>query len=454
MLLAGRPENRTDHPLERVDSVLHYFFGQKKVVEKTTLPAKRWPAFVSALGSKYHFIIFWGFIIITLGSVETLIQGLFPAFAWRLLIGDVLANLLIGAIDLFSALVLALVVFAVFRRVVLQPRLIPMTRDAAAILGAIAGLMVTLLRHALRRGPRWRRPRWWAHVVILLAFLNYLLYSKHSHIIAALPNIYFRKLGQRGVLPKLNMEADDIAATGVVQEGKDFTWKSLLDGFACTECARCTNFCPAYNTGKPLSPMQVVHDLRDDLRLAHARPRAARRDDRDASSTAAARGDRADAAHRRANQRGGALGLHHLRRLPGGLPGLHRPAREDPADAPEPGAGAGEGAARSGPHVHQPGAQRQPLGNRRGQADGLGGGDGRPDPRRQARRRVPALGRLRRRLRRPDQEADARAGRGAARGGRRLRGARPRRGVHGRPGAPVRATRCCTRCRRSRTSRR
>ena len=62
------------------------------------------------------------------------------------------------------------------------------------------------------------------------------------------------------------MEADDMAATGVVQGWKDFTWKSLLDGFACTECARCTNFCPAYNTGKPLSPMQVVHDLRDDRR--------------------------------------------------------------------------------------------------------------------------------------------------------------------------------------------
>jgi Fe-S oxidoreductase len=108
---------------------------------------------------------------------------------------------------------------------------------------------------------------WWVHVVVVLAFLNYLLYSKHSHIIAALPNIYFRNLGQRGVLPKLNMEADDMAATGVVQGWKDFTWKSLLDGFACTECARCTNFCPAYTTGKPLSPMQVVHDLRDDLRF-------------------------------------------------------------------------------------------------------------------------------------------------------------------------------------------
>jgi Fe-S oxidoreductase len=140
-----------------------------------------------------------------------------------------------------------------------------MSRDAAAILGAIGLLMVTYF--GMRRlGGVAAEVCWWAHVLILLAFLNYLLYSKHSHIIAALPNIYFRKLGQRGALPKLNMEADDIAATGVVQEWKDFTWKSLLDGFACTECARCSNFCPAYNTGKPLSPMQVIHDVRDDLR--------------------------------------------------------------------------------------------------------------------------------------------------------------------------------------------
>src|SRR4029453_6817061 len=107
---------------------------------------------------------------------------------------------------------------------------------------------------------------WWIHVTVVLAFLNYLVYSKHSHILAALPNIYFRELGQRGVLPKLNLEADDMAATGVVSEYKDFTWKSLLDTYACTECARCSNACPAYNTGKPLSPMHVVHDVRDDLK--------------------------------------------------------------------------------------------------------------------------------------------------------------------------------------------
>ncbi len=293
MFAAGRPDPRTDRAEERVDSVLKYFFGQKKVIEETTLPAKRLPRFVSALGSKYHFLIFWGFIIITVGTGETMIQGLFPSFSLALL-GAPFAHAAYTIIDWSTLVVLAVIVFAVFRRVVLQPRLIPMSRDAAAILSAIGLLMVTHFGiHALR-GVAEGRPEagypvsaalgdalhflpraaaaflseasWWAHVLIVLGFLNYLLYSKHSHILAALPNIYFRKLGQRGVLPKLNMEADDMAATGVVSEWKDFTWKSLLDGYACTECARCSNFCPAFNTGKPLSPMQVIHDVRDDMR--------------------------------------------------------------------------------------------------------------------------------------------------------------------------------------------
>jgi Fe-S oxidoreductase len=265
-LFSARPDDRTGNVAARIDSVLRFFFGQKKVVEKTSLPSKRLPGFVTWMGSKYHFIIFWGFLVITIGSVETLIQGLFPSFSLALILGPTLGEWLYRCIDVFCGLVLIVIGFAFFRRIVLQPRLIPMTRDAAAILSAIALLMISYFGMRFASGAL-VEVSWWLHVVILLAFLNYLLYSKHSHIVAALPNIYFRNLGQRGVLPKLNMEADDMAATGVVQGWKDFTWKSLLDGFACTECARCTNFCPAYNTGKPLSPMQVVHDLRDDLRF-------------------------------------------------------------------------------------------------------------------------------------------------------------------------------------------
>ena len=67
MIFAGRPDARTDRPWARLGSVLSYFFGQKKVIEKTTIPARRLPRFVSALGSKYHFVIFWGFMILTAG---------------------------------------------------------------------------------------------------------------------------------------------------------------------------------------------------------------------------------------------------------------------------------------------------------------------------------------------------------------------------------------------------
>ncbi|MES1158236.1 MAG: (Fe-S)-binding protein [Haliangium ochraceum] len=294
LILGGRPARLPPRTGERLASVMAFFFGQKKVVEKAVIPSARWQVLVTAIGSKYHFLIFWGFIIITVGTGETLVQGLFPSFSLAVILGDTLARALWATMDVANLVVLAMLAFAVFRRVVLQPRLIPMSRDAAAILGGIATLMVTHLGiHALRAveagaaepgfpvsgalaGALAAVPPgvafvmaealWWLHVGVVLAFLNYLLYSKHSHILAALPNIYFRNLGQRGVLPKLNMEADDMAQTGVVSESRDFTWKSLLDGFACTECARCTNECPAYNTGKPLSPMQVVHDLRDDLK--------------------------------------------------------------------------------------------------------------------------------------------------------------------------------------------
>jgi len=294
MLLAGRPEKRTDRVEARVDSLLWFFFGQRKVIESADIPTSRWPRFSNLIGSRHHFIIFWGFLIIALGTLETFAQGLWPTFSWSLLLGDTAADVVDAAVDSMNLLVLVIMAFAFFRRLFLKPRLIPMSRDAAAILSAITVLMITHFAiHGFRALSGGAEPgfflsaaladsmrglvspetaglvsgaNWWVHVVLLLVFLNYLAYSKHSHILAALPNIYFRKLGQRGVLPKLNLEADDMTQTGVISEWKDFTWKSLLDGFACTECARCSNYCPANKTGKPLSPMQVVHDLRDDLK--------------------------------------------------------------------------------------------------------------------------------------------------------------------------------------------
>ena len=293
-LLAGaRPENRFDQVGARIASVLAYFFGQKSVMQRSNLTAARAPGFVRKLGSKYHVIIFWGFLLITVGTGELILQGLYPPFALAGIIGPEAAAGLNAVIDWSCLAVLLTLGFAVFRRTVLKPRLIPWIPDAKVILGAIAMLMISHFgMHAFgivaghgRAGypvsgaiADWfmamapgtahlmSEAFWWLHVLIVLAFLNYLLYSKHSHILGSMPNIYFRNLGQRGVLPKLNLEADDMAQTGVVSSYKDFSWKHLLDSFACTECARCTNSCPAFNTGKPLSPMHVIHDLRDDMK--------------------------------------------------------------------------------------------------------------------------------------------------------------------------------------------
>jgi len=128
LLAAGRAESRTDRVGDRLQSVWAYFFGQKKVVEKTTLPARRWPRFVSAMGSKYHFVIFWGFIIITVGTGETLVQGLWPSFSLAGVFGARIGEGIYTAVDVCTLLVLLVIGFAVFRRTVLRPRLIPMSR--------------------------------------------------------------------------------------------------------------------------------------------------------------------------------------------------------------------------------------------------------------------------------------------------------------------------------------
>jgi hypothetical protein len=143
MILAGRPEPRFDRVGDRLRSVLEYFLGQKKVAEQVQIPSRRAPGLVSAVGSRYHLLIFWGFLIITVGTAETMLQGLFPSFSWQLIIGERAAGLLDTVIDISNLVVLAMLAFAFVRRIVLVPRLIPMSRDAGLILGGIATLMIT-----------------------------------------------------------------------------------------------------------------------------------------------------------------------------------------------------------------------------------------------------------------------------------------------------------------------
>jgi Fe-S oxidoreductase len=282
-MMQGKKNDLSLEPLEeRMLSVLVYWLGQRKVAQKPMDRAKR------GFTSKHHLIIFWGFLIVTIGTVEVWVNGL-SGFDFSFL-PAVVYQPMVWAVDLFNLLVLFAIGFAAFRRLVVKPRLIPMSLDAGIILSAIAGLMVThFLFHGFEMAAAGKtlgyKPVssvfatwfagmapgtaqllgevfWWSHVVLGLGFINYVPYSKHIHILGSLPNIFFRKLEQKGVMPKLDLEDESDWGVGKIEQ---FSWKSLMDQYACTECARCSNFCPAFNTDKPLSPMQLIHDLRDEM---------------------------------------------------------------------------------------------------------------------------------------------------------------------------------------------
>ncbi|MEM9490646.1 MAG: (Fe-S)-binding protein, partial [Myxococcota bacterium] len=281
---APDPRPRIDQLPARLWSVLIYFFGQTKVAEEGP----------QHMTSKHHLFIFWGFLIISVASAEIFINGLIPALTLELLPYFLFAPIKI-LIDVFNLIVLLMVGYALFRRTIIQPRLIPMNGDAGLILGAIASLMLThFLYHGFHGAvllmetgalpeaapisnqvALWVMPiriesavfgaeaAYWLHVLILLTFLNYLPFSKHIHLLGALPNIFTRNLSERRLdMPKLDLEDEDQWG---VSRFEQFSWKSLLDTYACTECARCSNYCPAYNTDKNLSPMQLVHDIRYEM---------------------------------------------------------------------------------------------------------------------------------------------------------------------------------------------
>ncbi|MEK6552398.1 MAG: (Fe-S)-binding protein, partial [Bacteroidota bacterium] len=103
---------------------------------------------------------------------------------------------------------------------------------------------------------------WWTHILIIFVFMNFLPYSKHFHVFTSIPNVYFSKIGEnKNVLKKLNLEDENVVQYGVA-DFEHLSWKQVLDGFACTECGRCTASCPAAATGKKLSPREIIVSIR------------------------------------------------------------------------------------------------------------------------------------------------------------------------------------------------
>jgi len=284
LLFAGKKstENRFTQIPDRIVAVLLDVLGQRSVRRK--------------LGPGIaHTLIFWGFIVITVGTIEMFVEGIFHGWNLGRLSLALYGNYLWLA-DFMALGVLLGVAFGFFRRLVLRPSYLKTGFEALLILTITASLMISLLlmnafkvvaipdsplvsyfalsmplAHLL--GINSFSPEaafvgqeifYWTHLFFVLGFLMYIPNSKHLHILAAAPNIFFKHLGTPKAMEATNLEDENATSFGL-GKASDLSWKKTLDLYACTECGRCQEVCPADLTGKPLSPSKLVHDFKVEI---------------------------------------------------------------------------------------------------------------------------------------------------------------------------------------------
>lgn len=245
-----------------------------------------------------HTLIFFGFLAVQPHSVELMLRGVFPGLHMADLAPDLYGGYLFIA-DILAFSVLFGLAYGLYRRIVIRPAYLPNGLDARLIIAFIAVIIVTfhllnaflllpaiggtgfdtsrfltvskalgdtvgLTRLSAEAARAIYETSYWIHVLTILGFLVYIPGSKHLHMLAAAPNVFLKPL----VRPK-PMILTDLEAAGALSYGlgraSDLSWKSVLDLYACTECGRCEEQCPAAMTGKPLSPRRVVHDAKVDL---------------------------------------------------------------------------------------------------------------------------------------------------------------------------------------------
>lgn len=305
-ILLGRDTNRSDNPGLRWKTMAKVALGQSKMVKRP----------VAAI---MHLFIYVGFIIINIEVLEIMIDGLFGSHRiFSKPLGS-LYGLLTGGFEILAVLVLlACIVFLARRNILKLKRFsgVEMTKwpksDANYILFIEILLMTAFLTmnaadyklqalhfgHYIKAGSfpisRFIAPLlpagghalemiergcWWFHITGILAFLNYLPYSKHFHILLAFPNTCYSKLTPKGqfsnmasVTNEVKAMLDPLFVPEAAEPGRfgakdvfDLTWKNLMDAYTCTECGRCTSVCPANITGKLLSPRKIMMDTRDRI---------------------------------------------------------------------------------------------------------------------------------------------------------------------------------------------
>jgi heterodisulfide reductase subunit C len=306
-ILLGKQVNRSDRPADRWLVMAKVALGQTKMIKRP----------VAAI---MHLFVYAGFVIINIEVLEIMFDGLFGSHRiFSRGLGS-LYGLLIGSFEILAVLVLvACAVFFVRRNVIRLKRFtgVEMTKwpksDANYILLIEICLITAFLTmnaadyklqtlhfaHYVQAGSfpvssllapilpsnpetlaMMERACWWFHIVGILAFLNYLPYSKHFHILLAFPNTWYSNLKPKGQFTNMASVTDEVKAVldpsfipictveptrFGAKDVTDLTWKNLMDAYTCTECGRCTAVCPANITGKLLSPRKIMMDTRDRI---------------------------------------------------------------------------------------------------------------------------------------------------------------------------------------------
>ncbi|MBK8226849.1 MAG: (Fe-S)-binding protein [Flavobacteriales bacterium] len=314
----GKPEAINDRKAERWSTMARVALGQSKMV-------------VRPVAGIMHSLIYAGFIIINLEVLEIFIDGLFGTHRIGAFLGG-FYDFLIGSFEILAiGVLLACIVFIARRAIIQLPRFHKPemkgwpSKDAMIILVTEIVLMCAFLtmnaadfvlqglgaEHYTQAGSfpvsaaiastlnlsnlqpstliTMERTAWWLHIVGILGFLNYLVVSKHLHILLAFPNVWYSKLAPRtefANMPRITGEVKSMIDPSVpppdpapartvagaevperfgAKDVFDLSWKSLMDAYSCTECGRCTSECPANLTGKLLSPRKIMMDTRDRL---------------------------------------------------------------------------------------------------------------------------------------------------------------------------------------------
>lgn len=307
-ILLGKDEDLSDNPSLRWKNLLLLAFGQKKM-------------FRNPLVAVMHFVIYAGFIIINIEVLEIVLDGMLGTHRLFFPYLGGFYTFLINFFEVLAAgVLLVCIVFLVRRNIIKLKRFISKDLDGwprsdanYILITEIILMSLFLIMNSTDRALQLQgaghyhdtgnfifsgiiapalsglsqstlitieRSCWWLHIIGIFAFLNYLPYSKHLHILLAFPNAYYARLNVPGEMHNMEsvqnevkyMMQPELAPAEQAAPMKfgakdvfDLSWKNLLDAYSCTECGRCSAACPANQTGKLLSPRKIMMDTRDRL---------------------------------------------------------------------------------------------------------------------------------------------------------------------------------------------